>query len=572
MIFFNTNHEKNKKMNNKYITLFLALAAILFNSCLSDFLETEIQADIVVENFYQTPDDARMAVTAAYSVLNNAAIGGAGPRQSGAMHSWSYLAMGDWSSDDAEVGGANIGESPGGQAIASFSHNSGNGFFENLWKEAFHGIYRANLVLHHIPGINFDGRQEPSGYDLQERYLAEVKFLRAYYYFSLVRAFGGVPLALEPLSPSQYIMPRATLGQVFAQIQKDLEEAIPHLPLKNQYAAADMGRATKGAAQALLAKVCLFESSYALNYPGDERFQGAGIKWQKAFDAAESVIQSNQYNLSTPYHKIFLTESENGPESVFEVQFKESADQTWHNENTGNTLYTMTRSRDPRYPALGEGWGYHLPTQNLIDAFETGADHGGSADDWVDPRLDATVVFDGEPAFWDPNDTLYVRIEPERSYTGYLTEKYLVAPWEAPSNWSDAPNNLRLIRYSEVLLMHAEAAFHLGNESAARNSLNKVRERARNGNPDILPNVTATGQALLNTIRHERRVELAMEGRRFYDLVRWGIAAQVINEFYENNEVIQLTNPFIPGVHELFPIPLKEINNTNGVVVQNPGY
>jgi starch-binding outer membrane protein, SusD/RagB family len=558
-------------MKNIFKTIALFLAMFSLWAC-ADFLETEIQSDIVVENFYRTPADAQMALTAAYAVLANANIGGQGPRQSGQLHSWCMLALGDWTSDDAEVGGAFMGESPGGQALATFSHNSGDGFIEALWIEAYIGIYRANLVLKHVPGIDFSNMAEPASYDLRQRYLAEAKSLRAYFYFYLVRVFGGVPIVLEPLNPSQYNTPRATVGEVYRQIQKDLEEAIHHLPLKSEYALKDMGRVTKGAAQALLAKTYLFESSYALNFSGDPRFQGLEVNWQKAFDAAQAVIASGQYDLSTPYHKIFLTESENGPESVFEVQFLESGDQTWHNENTGNTLYTITRSRDPRYPAGGQGWGYHLPTQDLVDAFETGADHGGSAEDWVDPRLDATVVFDGEPAFWDPNITLYVGVAPERSYTGYLSQKFLVRPDEVPNNWSDTPYNLRLLRYSDVLLIHAEAAYHLGNEAAARNSINLVRKRARNGNNAILPDVTATGEELLNAIKHERRVELAMEGHRFYDLVRWGIAPATINSYYSQSPVLQLNNPFLPGVHELFPVPLVEINNTNGVVVQNPGY
>ncbi len=559
-------------MKNIFKPAILVFAAYFLWACSADFLETDIQSDIVVENFYKTPSDAQMALTAAYAVLANANIGGQGPRQSGQLHSWCLLALGDWTSDDAEVGGAFMGESPGGQALATFSHNSGDGFVEALWTEAYIGIYRANLVLKHVPDIDFSSRAEPAGYDLKKRYLAEAKFIRAYFYFYLTRVFGGVPIVLEPLNPSQYYTPRATFGEVFRQIQKDLEEAIPHLPLKSEYAQKDMGRVTRGAAQAYLAKALLFESSYALNHASDVRFKGTEINWQKAFDASQTVIASGQYNLSTPYHKIFLTESENGPESVFEVQFLESGDQTWHNENTGNTLYTMTRSRDPRYPSGGQGWGYHLPSQNLIDAFETGADHGSNAENWIDPRLDATVVFDGEPAFWNPNLRLYIGVAPERSYTGYLSQKFLVRPDEVPNNWSDTPYNLRLMRYADVLLLHAEAAYRLGNETAARTSINLVRKRARNGNNSILPDVTSSGEELFKAIQHERRVELALEGHRFYDLVRWGIAPAVINQYYSNSPVLQLNNPFQAGIHELFPIPLKEINNTNGVVVQNPGY
>jgi starch-binding outer membrane protein, SusD/RagB family len=559
-------------MKNIIKTIVLVFAVSILWACSDDFLETEIQSDIVVENYYKTPGDAKMALTAAYAVLANANIGGQGPRQSGQLHSWCLLALGDWTSDDAEVGGAFMGESPGGQALATFSHNSGDGFIEALWKEAYIGIYRANLVLKHVPGIDFSDIAEPAGYDLQQRYLSEAKFIRAYFYFYLLKVYGGVPIVPEPLNPSQYNTPRAEAGELFRQITKDLEEIIPLLPLKSEYALKDMGRITKGAAQALLAKVYLFESSYALNLSGDSRFQGAELNWQKAYDAAQSVISSGQYNLNTPYSKIFLSESENGPESVFEVQFKESGDNTWHNENTGNTLYTITRSRDPRYPSGGQGWGYHLPTQNLIDAFETGADHGGLADDWTDPRLDATVVFDGEPAFWNPNLTLYVGVAPERSYTGYLSQKFLLRPDQVPNNFSDTPYNLRLIRYADVLLIHAEAAYHLGNETAARNSINLVRQRARNGNNTILPDVTASGPDLLKAIMHERRVELALEGHRFYDLVRWGIAGNVINEYYRDSPVLQLNNPFVAGIHELFPVPLMEINNTNGLVTQNPGY
>jgi starch-binding outer membrane protein, SusD/RagB family len=554
----------------KYLFICISLLPIL-QGCYKDFLDTPIQGEVVIENYYRTEDDAFMALVAAYSALGKADMGTRDPQstQHGSLHSWAHFTFGDICSDDAEKGGGGRNDFSDAADLSEFVATPAVRQIWNTWRDCYLGIYMANLVIENVPGINFaDSRKH-----LKDQYIAEAKFLRAYFYFYLARIYGGVPIVDKQIGQDEYNKPRTTLAQTYAFIQKDLREAIPHLPLKSAYPATFMGRVTKGAAQGFLAKVLVFESSFAENYPSsDSRFQGTTKKWTEALEIAEEIINSGQYNLSTPVELIFRSQYENGPESVFEIQFKESGD-GWHNENTGHTAYTMQRCRGASWPTIGEGWGFNQPTQNLVNTFEHGGDWGGDSLDWLDPRFESTIVYEGKKAFWDTTVVLNVGVNQDRSLTGYLNAKIVLPPSEVPLNWSDAGSNHRILRYADVVLLAAEAAYYTGNEGKAKQYLEMVRARARasSTNPNALPYINAGGTALRDAIWHERRIELAMEGHRFFDLVRQGRAAQVMNAYYANSPVYQLTNPFIAGIHELFPIPEME-RNVNNSLEQNFGY
>jgi hypothetical protein len=308
-----------------------------------------------------------------------------------------------------------------------------------------------------------------------------------------------------------------------------LIQAVDVLPEKSEYDPADLGRVTKGAANGLLLKSYVYQS-----------------KWSEALPVAQTIINSGEYFLDADYSNIFTLAGEHGSGSVFEISFMPNSNGDWGNYREGTFVNVYQRAR-------GEfgGWGFNIPTHDFVNEFEPN-----------DPRLDATVFQVG--------DTMGDRGVFTKDATGhthdFYAKKYFSNKSEEPTTGDPNVNghsNERVIRYSDILLMHAEAAFNAGDEATALTSLNMVRARARGGNSSVLPDVTATGNDLLLAIWHERRVELGLEGHRFFDLVRQGRAGVVMRAHGKE---------FVDGTHELFPIPLSQIQATNGAIVQNPGY
>jgi len=342
-----------------------------------------------------------------------------------------------------------------------------------------------------------------------------------------VTVFGNVPLVENVLAPSEYDLPQSDPSAVWASIEKDLTEAAAVLPRKSGYAQDDLGRATHGAASALLAKAYLFQNKFA-----------------DAKAALEAVINSGEYMLVPNFEDNFTTAGENGPESVFEIQYMNASGGNWgrNNANEGTFSNVFQRAR-----GQFEGFGFNIPTQDLVDEF--------FAEGSEDPRLQHTVFRVG--------DQMGDRGTFTKDATGgfphdYYTKKTFNRKDEEAPFGDPNPNggsNDRVIRYADVLLMHAESAYHTGDEAGAQSSLNEVRARVG------LDPVSLSGQDLLEFIYHERRVELAMEGHRFFDLVRTGRAQNVLGPL-----------GFIEGIHEIQPIPEFEITKSNGVYQQNPGY
>jgi len=506
------------KIINKYITVcVLALGMLTLNACADKFLDRQPLDQVVESTFYKTESDAVAAINATYDPLQWYLVYGRGD--------WHFRWLfGEVVADNADKGGSGDNDQPPFLQLATFTANANNGNIEGEWATKYTGIYRANLVLEKVPAIEMNA-------DLKARILAEAKFLRGYYYYELVIKFGGVPIITGPLKTSEYNLTRNTKEECWAQIEKDLTEAASVLPERGQYASADLGRATKGAANGYLLKALLFQK-----------------KWAEAEAIANTIITSGQYSLASDYSSIFTQAGENGPGSVFEIQYRSGTNGNWGAPwlGEGNVSNVFTRSRGPF-----NGWGFLVPTQSLVDEFETG-----------DPRLAATVVQSGDVVgdwgVYDPT-----KLDPPYQYA---PRKFFIDMAEVPTGENEhlnGPGNDRILRYADILLMHAEAAYHNGNEGSALMSLNQVRARARGGNNAILPDVTASGPTLLNAIYHERRVELALEGHRFFDLIRWGTVGNVMRSTGVN---------FIDGVHELFPIPQSQIDVTNGTLVQNSGY
>lgn len=495
----------------KYSRIIIVIIAIItFVSCGKDFLDKKPIIGVTSDNFYKTEADAIAAVNAAYGALQF--------EMSPAGHfRWFW---GDIMSDDSEKGGSGDNDVVELLQLEQFKGPTNTDMLDSEWNADYEGIYRANVVLEKVPGIEMDEV-------LKRRILAEAKFIRAWFYYNLNTMFGGVPLVDKVLSPSEYNQPRAEASVIWALIEKDLTEAIVDLPLRSQYSLADLGRITQGAARALLAKSYLFQQKYA-----------------EALVQTQAVIQSGEYTLVTDYGTIFTRAGENNSESVFEIQYMNASGGNWGknagNEGTFTNVFTRPRGQFA-------GYGFNIPTQDFVDEF--------SKEGFEDPRLKYTVFRIGDQmgdrgvfTLANAGDVGY--LYHPRKYFSNLSED---APFGDPN--PNGGSNDRVIRFSDVLLMDAEAAFKTGNEAGAKTSLNIVRQRVK------VPDVTATGEQLLEAIYHERRVELGLEGHRFFDLVRTGLAAAKLGPL-----------GYKDGINQVFPIPNSQIVLSNGVLKQNSGY
>lgn len=495
----------------KYIRIIVVIIAVsTFVSCGKDFLDKKPIIGVTSDNFYKTEGDALAAVNAAYGALQF--------EMSPAGHfRWFW---GDIMSDDSEKGGSGDNDVVELLQLEQFKGPTNTDMLDSEWNADYEGIYRANVVLEKVPGIEMDEV-------LKRRILAEAKFIRAWFYYNLNTMFGGVPLVDKVLSPSEYNQPRADASVVWTLIEKDLTEAIVDLPLRSQYSLADLGRITQGAARALLAKSYLYQQKYA-----------------DALVQTQAVIQSGEYSLVPDYGTIFTRAGENNAESVFEIQYMNASGGNWGknagNEGTFTNVFTRPRGQFA-------GYGFNIPTQDFVDEF--------SKEGFEDPRLKYTVFRIGDQmgdrgvfTLANAGDVGY--LYHPRKYFSNLSED---APFGDPN--PNGGSNDRVIRYSDVLLMDAEAAFKTGNEAGAKTSLNIVRQRVK------VPDVTATGEQLLEAIYHERRVELGLEGHRFFDLVRTGRAAAKLGSL-----------GYKDGINQVFPIPNSQIVLSNGVLKQNSGY
>ncbi|MGX5820063.1 RagB/SusD family nutrient uptake outer membrane protein [Chitinophaga lutea] len=500
----------------------LGMAALLAAAgCSKSFLDQDIPGRAPLDSYYKTDGDALAATYAAYDFLQ-------------AEYNWGWgspLLVRTLPSDESNAGGNGPADQPHYQALDNFTYESQNQGILWVWRVNYYGIYRSNQVINRVKGET----------DLQKRLIAEAKALRAYYYFELASLWSDVPLVLQELSPADYTKtPRAPIAEVYGQAAKDLTEAIPVLPLKSALGTADRFRFSKGAAQALLGKIYLYQK-----------------KWPEAAAAFNDVIVSGQYGLEPNFADVFGRKGNFGLESVLEVAFSSSKGYDWGNFPWGpfrqiesNIHIELMGPREDYYTkspndSLLSGWGFNMPKPKLYNAFV-------AAGDVVRRRQtlmsEAELVAAGgkwtAPDAWD--------------YEGYLQRKYgSFSTQTTEANGAVAALNFathyKLIRYADVLLMAAEAYYRAGQEGRAREELKKVRLRAG------LPEVSASGAALFNAIVNERFLELAFEGHRFRDLVRWGLAEQELGGL-----------GFKPKKHELFPIPNEDVRVGN--LAQNQGY
>lgn len=509
-------------MLKKAQLIYLIFAASLF-SCKKEFLDKKPQVSVVDENFYKTDQDMIAAINAAYDPLTTESD------RKGEQFCLPFI-FGDVVSDDALKGGSG---DPDQGNIGYLEKFNGESRFQELllaWQKNYTGIYRSNLVIQFAPKSN-------ASENIKNRVTAEAKFLRAYYHFELVKMFGDVPLITKVLNPDEYTLGRSPKADVYRQIEADLTDAAS-LPAKGQI---EMGRATKGAALALLARVQMYQT---LDNP---------TKWSDVLKNSEAVIKSGIYDLEADFSTIHSTAKENGIESIFEIQFASGIpgrggdnNSPWGSGNEGSFINIMVRGRD------NGGWGFNCPSLDLLAEFRKEKNIKGGDD----PRLKATIILDGDSVSGEK----YIASAANYPFTGTYCRKYSERQLTTYLDPSDGPSNYRVIRYADVLLMAAEAANALGQSGDALKYLNLVRKRAN------MPEITETNKdALKAIIWRERRIELALEGHRFFDLVRQGRAAEVMVATPEGKN-------FKAGTHELFPIPLTEVQLSKGKITQNKGY
>ncbi len=547
------------------IQLIILFIICLFFGCSEDFLDKEPLGMETTATFYSSSENALQAVTACYAIMVY--------RGSFSRNFWAF---GDVASDDTEAAGEVGGvDQPPMQRIDQMLHVSTNAYFFEFWRNIYEGINNCNIVIEKLPEVNFNAT-------LKNRLIAEAKFLRAIYHFYLNIVFGGVPLITEVIIPDEYYStPRNSISEVIHQVEIDLEEAISYLP--DTYSDADEARATKGAARAYLLKALVFESCYAKNYAGDERFEGCEEKWEQARTIAEQIINSSIYALEDDYADLWTEAGDHSEELIFKAV--NSAIQTNGTEfintplvssshNTYQSVrayWTYDASTSDSITVDGEllGWGLNAPTYNLVAEYETG-----------DPRKGISIVTDTDSVgklMSDGSVILYRAAPSYASPTMMNNAKYdpEASEWASNPNFFNGPLDIKMMRYADVLLLAAEAALESGHADEALEYVNMIRNRARNsgntGEPQDL-----TGSITLAQIQHERRIELAMESHRFFDIVRWGIAASKLEGLYRATDTLggKAGEPihFIEGINEFFPIPSSEVILSKGSIKQNPGY
>lgn len=490
--------------------IILAIAILLPLSCRQDFLDIKPQGQLTSENYFASTEQAIWAVNTIYAHIRQNAL---------PLH---FIGMTDIISDDTDKG-SEPNDAIFLTALDNFTFDPGHPSVLEMWRAQYTGIARANLCIENLPIV--PGITEA----MKNRLLGEATFLRAYFYFNLVRWYGDVPLITKTLNPDEYNQSRTPKDQVYQQIITDLVAAITLLPERSQYAAADMGRATKGAARGILAKVYLTRRDYA-----------------NAEKYALEVVNSGQYTLFPRYADIFLPVGEHSSESIFEIGCM--AVESWE----GRCEYNMVQGVRG-IPNLG--WGFNRPSDNLVAQYENG-----------DPRREATVLYVGEVL---PDGSGIVQDNP-----ALINERYNQKAW-VPAHvglQDNGPGNQRLLRYADVILILAEALNEQGRAGDALVYLNQIRKRARGTNNFILPDVTVTDQReLRHRIWRERRVELALEHHRWFDVIR---QLEVDQEYMlpRLKAIVPMFDRFDPMKHLLMPVPQTEIDLSGQAMSQNTGY
>ncbi|NLU90748.1 RagB/SusD family nutrient uptake outer membrane protein [Chitinophaga sp. Ak27] len=474
-----------------------ALLALMLSSCGKGFIDLKPVSAVTTDNFYKTAEDFKNAVSGAYNALRTGGTYGVDSYIFGEIRSDNSLPVASGSVTDQDE-------------FDRFYIRTTNPYINNRWSNSYTSIARCNAIIGRIDPIAMDNT-------LKARYVGEAKFLRALFYFNLVRTFGDVPLVLKEITnPDEgYQYGRNPKAEVYTQIEKDLTDAIAALPVS--YTGADAGRATQGAARAILGRVLLTQKKYA-----------------PAAEQLKAVIGQGQYALVPVYADFFKVSNKNNKEAIFDVQYRSGGvgqGNPWPNsfapQNSGNAVIMFG------------GGGNNTPTDDLVNDYEAG-----------DQRKAATIA------------TSYVNAS-GATIPGNFVKKY----FDVPAMANDNGNNIPVIRYADVILMYAECLNEAGYVAGgdAFTYLNNVRNRA--GLVSLTATDVPTQAAFRLAMEHERRVEFAFENLRWYDLVRTDRAITVLNG---KSAQINLVNP-VTQQNLVFPIPQSQIDINKTKITQNEG-
>lgn len=512
-------------MKTRYIYI-LILTLFIAPGCNKD-LEIPNPNAATIANFWQTESDAIKGINAVYSTLHRGAL---------CRWQWFYYEI------RSDVGKSTSPDPGIVNNMDQFNINDNSyGNTVAVWADNYIGIFRANQVLDNVPGMDINE-------NLKERILGEAYFMRGLFYYHLATLFGNVPILLKTSSPED-LPPTSSQQKVFAQIESDLSEAVMRLPLKGAYGADDLGRATKGSAQALLAKTYMQQQKYqqALT-PLSWFFTGEG---------------AGQYSLTANYRDNFLITTENNNESVFEWQFEINSTETTDDDiATPNHNYGTSISQflAPKPIGFADGEAHRWVIWEFLKETTT--------DGKRDPRLEASFLYDSTNVNGPSETMVYGRTWQQRVNSNQLVQgvffrKFLNDHWRNAESFR-SPNNYRQIRYADVMLMYAESLNATGSTTEAYKYVDKVRARAGLAPlADVAPGMTQ--DQFLEQIKHERLTELSGEGHRWTDLARWGdLGPQLADRD-------PAFNNFVVNKHELLPIPQLDLD-INPNMRQNNGY
>jgi len=556
----------------KFIYSLAAIAAITSLASCNDFLTEDIRGTENLDTYFGNADEVDSYVGGCYFEI---AKGG------GWWQIYNTWLLSDMTTDDLWDG--NTTQDDGYQDITHFMPNAPtNGIIQNFWGARYQGITTCNIGIQRIPSTPMDEK-------LRDQRIAEIRFLRAFFYFDLVRNFGGVPLVTEFTGNTEGIQ-RSSVEECYKFIEDELKAAAAVLPQRSEYAAADMGRATRGAALGILGKAQLYQG-----------------KWEEAKATLKTVIDEGEYELLPNFGDVWSVKYNNSKESLFEVQQMYGGDQY----ALGGALTIVTGCRN----GVGDGWSWGQPTSDLENAFIAAGDTERLR--WTIIKTACTEIA-GETQFdqfianneklckitdqkfenykevfgWtdDVYNSAYI-IDPAQHKSARIIRKYFLPLEDRPEiyNIDKIPLNHRVLRYADVLLMYAEACAETGDNANAQSALNQVRARVG------LDPVTSSGTALRDAIRAERRLELAHEQCRLYDLRRWDCenGKKMMSNVFgpdgsfvkyntgENADMYEKWNqgePSSKGTRYsadrdlVWPIPQYEVQHSNGAIVQNPNY
>lgn len=558
-----------------FITLFLS-ATLLLVSCSDDFTDIN-PVGALSDASLQNATGVDLLLVGAYSMLD-------GIRQ-GHGEDWHPTGDNWWLdvlSDEAHKGSTD-GDQPDLLTLELYTWDTTNPYILNKWRAIFAGINRSNSVISLI-----ESSEDPSLFTTE---MAQARFLRGHYNFELQKMWVNVPfISAENFAASEFNQPNN--GPIWSEIEADFSYAASNLPASRGGNYSEPGRPIKTTAQAFLGKALLYQG-----------------KWAEASTNLDAVVNSGDYALATDYFSNFRSDGENGPEMMFSIQFASDGGQSFQ-ANRGGTL------NFPVGPMTGGlCCGFYQPTQNLANAFQTD-ENGLPLSNWassdiandagiseteaftphtgpLDPRIDYTIGrrgidYNGFGVFTGKDNIRASFTDISGPYAG---KKNMYTAGDSDNRgtggWGEQRTgiNYHIMRYADVLLMAAEAAVETGNLEKARGLVNQVRKRAMNSpRADTSPNYvidtynsTWTDQSAARTaVRHERRVELGMEGHRLFDLRRWGTMVETLNAYIVHEG--RTIPPFkaranaVSSKHMALPIPLDAIDQSEGALKQNPGH